>query len=391
MDPPANDAVTSVSTEHNDKRVLPFKTGAEGDMSIFAAQRPLVAELPTTSTAQHARTQIYGDSTYAMHAPVHAAAHAPVHAPMHAPVHAPMHAPVHAPTGLASGTAAGADAQADGADVTRAASPANRSGPLHIRYSQTRVEAALLSRLERTPGVVRMDRSSLAETFKMLRSQLFQRLRADGHSLLAVTSPRDIEGKSLTALNIAMTMAAEFDSTVLLVDADLSGQGLQSLLGLGPVPGLSDHLSLGTPLPELLINPGLPRLVVLPAGTQPLLNSVELLGTRAAQQLFQELKHRYPDRCVVVDLPPLLNTADALTFLPQADTTLLVVEEHTTTIADMEGAASLLARFNLMGAVISKRREDGAKRTWEDWRDGDRGAITPPRRWWQKLLRGPAR
>ena len=231
---------------------------------------------------------------------------------------------------------------------------APRPGPLHIDYATTRVVAGALARLQRTPGVVRADRSELAETFKMLRSQVFQRLRADGHSLLAVTSPRAIEGKSLTAVNLALAIAAELDSAVLLVDADLSGRGLQTLFGLEGQPGLSEHLSAGTPIPELLVNPGVERFVLLPAGGGGTLQSAELLGTRAARHLIQEMKQRYSDRYVIVDLPPLLDTADALAFLPQADTTLLVVQEHSTSIADMESASELLAPFNLLGAVITK-------------------------------------
>jgi protein-tyrosine kinase len=248
---------------------------------------------------------------------------------------------------------------------------AARPTSLQIQYTHTRLVPDALARLQRSPGVVRMDRSELAETFKMLRSQLFQRMRADGHSLLAVTSPRQMQDKSLTAVNIALAIAAELDSTVLLVDADLSGQGLQRLFGLGQAPGLAEHLTLGQALPELLLNPGLPRFVLLPAGNQAQLHSAELLGTRAAQHLFAELKQRYPDRYVVVDLPPLLDTADALAFLPQADTTLLVVEEQNTAIADIEAASDLLARFNLIGAVMAKPRP-GAPKT---------GRLP----WWRRL------
>jgi Mrp family chromosome partitioning ATPase len=98
----------------------------------------------------------------------------------------------------------------------------------------------------------------------------------------------------------------------------------------------------------------MPRFVFLPAGRYPVVDSAELLASKALQQLTDEMKQRYPDRIVVVDLPPLLDTADALAFLPQADTTLLVVEEHTTSVADLENSAELLAPFNLIGCVLSQ-------------------------------------
>jgi hypothetical protein len=111
-----------------------------------------------------------------------------------------------------------------------------------------------------------------------------------------VTSPRRIEGKSLTALNLALTMAADYDAAVLLVDADMSGHGLQAMFGFDGAPGLSDHLTNATPINELLINPGVPRFVLLPAGQKSVLNSAELLSTKLAQQLIQEMKERYQDR-----------------------------------------------------------------------------------------------
>ncbi|HZE91572.1 MAG TPA: P-loop NTPase, partial [Rhizobacter sp.] len=245
--------------------------------------------------------------------------------------------------------------------VVKTAPPAGeaetRTEPLRIEYSSTQVMADAVLRLQRTHGVVKSDRSALAESFKMLRNQVLQRMRADGHTLLAVTSPRRIEGKSLTALNLALTIAADYDSAVLLVDADMTGQGLQAMFGLDGAPGLSDHLMHGVPIPELLINPGVARFVLLPAGQQALLNSSELLATKVAQQLIVEMKQRYRDRYIIVDLPPLLDTADALAFLPQVDTTLVVVEEHTTSMQDMESMTDLLAPFNLIGSVMSHARD----------------------------------
>lgn len=244
------------------------------------------------------------------------------------------------------------------------------AGPLRIEYAATRVMSGALDRLQRTQGVVRPDRSELAEAFKRLRSQLLQRLQADGHSLLAVTSPRAMAGKSLTSLNLALAVAAELDRTVLLVDADLSGQGLQAMLGLNGEPGLGEHLRHGTALDELLVNPGVPRFVFLPGGNGGDQGAAELLATRAMHGLGRELKLRYPDRVVIIDLPPLLDTADALSLLPLADTTLLVVEEHRTSIADMESANALLAPFNLVGAVLARALPP---------------STAPRRHWWQRL------
>jgi len=235
-----------------------------------------------------------------------------------------------------------------------APSAAVHAAPPRIEYTQTRVVPAARLQLLEHLGVVRSDRSQLAEAFKMLRNQVLQKMHADGHRVLAVTSPRAIPGKSLSALNLALAIAADFDSTALLVDADLSGQGLQQLFGLDGAPGLGDHLVRGVPIPEVLVNPGIERLVFLPAGGAAVAQSAELLSTRVMRELVSEMRLRYDDRIVIVDLPPALSTADALAFLPLADTTLVVIEEHTTRMADMESLAELLAPFELVGTVMSQ-------------------------------------
>ncbi|MEY8688746.1 MAG: CpsD/CapB family tyrosine-protein kinase [Leptothrix sp. (in: b-proteobacteria)] len=251
--------------------------------------------------------------------------------------------------------------------------------PLRIDYTQTRVAPEAWQRLARTPGVVPNDRSALAETFKMLRNQVLLRLRAEGHKVLAVTSPRAVHGKSLTALNLALAIAADYDSAVLLVDGDLASRQLQRHFALDAAPGLSDHLRHGEPLPDLLVNPGISRLVFLPAGRQPVSDSAELLGTRAAQQMIQAMKQRYADRYIVIDLPPLLDTADTLAFLPQADTTLLVLEQHVSKIADIEACAELLAPFPLIGSVLTPRPDEPAAAGAAG--DANRAQVIAPRGW----------
>jgi Mrp family chromosome partitioning ATPase len=231
--------------------------------------------------------------------------------------------------------------------------------PLHqaaIRYTRTRVDTGAGQHLHQQPGVMRNDRSPLAETLRLLRSQVLQSLRAEGHRLIAVTSPRALPNQALTATNLALALAAALDSTVLLVDADLHGRGVQALFGLERAAGLAEHLSEGAALPDLLVHPGLPRLVLLPAGASAPSGSSELLASRVAQHCFTEFKTRYADRYVVVHLPPVLDSADTLAFLPQADTTLLLVQQQGTSLADLELASERLAPFPLLGAVMLPAR-----------------------------------
>ena len=243
---------------------------------------------------------------------------------------------------------------------------AQRPEPLRYAYTQTRVEPGIRARLLRMPLVVKGDNAELSETFRLLRAQVLPRMRADAHSVIAVTSPRRLHGKSLTALNLSLTLAADLDTSVLLLDAELGGQGVQRLLGLHDEPGLAEHLTQDTALSNLLVNPGVERLVVLPAGARAPGNSSELLATRLTCRMVQDMKQRYADRIVVVDLPPLLESADALAFLPWADTTLVVAEEVASRVRDLETAAELLAPFNLIGTVMSKApvEKPARRRRW---------------------------
>jgi capsular exopolysaccharide synthesis family protein len=182
---------------------------------------------------------------------------------------------------------------------------------------------------------------------------VLQRLRENKWNVLAVTSPGLNEGKTLTAINLAVSLAMEVNYTVLLVDADLRHPNVHTYFGLEPEFGLSDYLLSDKPLQELLVHPGIQGLVVLPGG-KPLTNSSEMLNSPKMSRLVEELKTRYPSRIVLFDLPPLLATADAMAFAPYVDAALLVVEEGITSIQDAQHATELLKDTHLIGAVLNK-------------------------------------
>jgi Mrp family chromosome partitioning ATPase len=240
------------------------------------------------------------------------------------------------------------------------------------------------ARLQRQPGVLRRDRPALMDSMRRLRSQVQLRLRAQGHSIVAVTSARSAPGKSLVALNLALALAAEHDAAALLLDADFSGCGLQRRLGLEREPGFVEHLTQALPLEGLLVDPGVPRLRFLPAqgGAQP--PEADLLGSRAALQAMAEMRATHAGATVVVDLPPLLDLADAVAFLPAVDTTLLVVEDGGTTAADLEQVGELLAPFEVAGSVLVPRERVPRRRWWTGWwplarrRDAPEGGVRGP-------------
>jgi capsular exopolysaccharide synthesis family protein len=192
-----------------------------------------------------------------------------------------------------------------------------------------------------------------ADAYKILRTQVLQRLRANDWRTLGVTATRKGHGKTLTALNLAISLAMEVNQTVLLADLDLRSPSLAGYLCAEKLKGISDYLVERCELSEVLINPGIDRLVILP-GNEPLVNSSEELSSPRMVRLVEELKSRYPDRIVLFDLPPLLIGDDVMAFAPNLDAMILVLEEGKTTSEELTRALDLLHGVNILGTVLNK-------------------------------------
>lgn len=193
----------------------------------------------------------------------------------------------------------------------------------------------------------------VADRFRILRTQVMQKLAVAGNRTLAVTSPNADEGKTLVAVNLAISLAMVPEQTVLLVDLDLRRPGVHKYFGIEPKLGVTDYLLDKAKLAECLVNPGIERLVILPAG-EPLDSSSEVLSSAQMLGLAKELRERNSLCVVIYDLPPLLATGDALTFLNQRESCLLVVAEGVTEIGDVERSLELLQSVNVIGTVLNK-------------------------------------
>jgi exopolysaccharide/PEP-CTERM locus tyrosine autokinase len=226
-------------------------------------------------------------------------------------------------------------------------------GPASITYKQTRVVATEEPVLLDRRVVAGLLANELSETFRILRTHVLQRMHANGYTTIAITSAGRGEGKTLTAVNLAASIAMDINHTVLLVDADLRRPSLHTYFGMEPDVGLADYLLHDAAVSRCLVNPGIPRLVILPAG-RSLLQSSELLSSPKMVDLAEELKRRYTERIVVYDLAPLLLTGDALVFLRHVDCCLLVIEEGRTQKADIGKSLELLDGCNVIGTVLNK-------------------------------------
>ena len=230
--------------------------------------------------------------------------------------------------------------------------------PTDIVYTQTRQVDLYPGWLKQHRIIAGDSRDEVARAYKVLRTQVSQRMRQHGWRTLGVTSPGQGEGKTLTAINLSISLAMERNQTVLLVDANLSQPSIHSYLGIDVEQGLREHLLDGTPVQQVLVHPRIPGLVILP-GSTPLNSSSESLSSRPMLQLVQELKRRYPMRWVIFDLPPVLVSDDVLAIAPYIDATLLVVEEGKTMRPELARAAELLqtSNQNLIGTVLNNSKE----------------------------------
>jgi capsular exopolysaccharide synthesis family protein len=227
----------------------------------------------------------------------------------------------------------------------------------HLIYAHTPTFEVSAEVLREHRVIAGMPPGPEADAYRVLRTRVLRRMGEQNFSVLAVTSPSAGVGKSITAINLALCIAMEVSRTVLLIDGDLRKPQLHRLLGLpSSLKGLAEYLADSAPLESCLAHPNVGRVTLLPGG-RALQNSSEMLSSPRMCELMQSVKLRYAERVVIVDLPPLLGSDDALGFLPFVDATLLVVEDGVTTREELADCAELLKETPLVGTVLNKCRE----------------------------------
>jgi capsular exopolysaccharide synthesis family protein len=236
------------------------------------------------------------------------------------------------------------------------AEPAGRAPPavgVKVAYTKTRTLTIDPERLRQQRIVIGEEQDPIVDAYKVLRTQTLQRMRTNGWNALAVTSPNEDAGKTVTAINLAISLAREVNQTVLLADLDLRRPSVVRYFTDEEVLGVSDYLLEERELAEILINPGIERLVILP-GHGSFTHSSEMLSTPRMVSLVEELKTRYPDRILLFDMPPLFAGDDVIAFSPYLDAVMLVVEDGKTAKDDLRRAWELLGRERMIGVVVNK-------------------------------------
>jgi len=192
-----------------------------------------------------------------------------------------------------------------------------------------------------------------ADSYRVLREQIQQRTGEKGWNTLMITSARPGEGKTLTAINLALTFAKSVDGSALLIDADLKQQSIHRYLGISGKTGLIDHLLDACPFEDIMIQPGIERLKII-SGGRTIHDSSEILGSQRMKRLVTEMKARYDDRYIFFDVPAILGRADALALAPLVDGILVVVEAGRTSVHDIRKALDLIPKEKFLGFVLNR-------------------------------------
>jgi|SRR5208283_29319 len=191
-----------------------------------------------------------------------------------------------------------------------------------------------------------------SEQYRKLRSKVMSATKDDFRNIIMTTSSNAGEGKTVTAINLAVSLAQEIDHTVLLVDADLRVPTVHKYLGLDVKRGLSEYLKGEVEISDILIKTGIGKLVLLPAGNPPE-NPAELISSARMEALVHDMKNRYKDRYIIFDSSPVLVTADAITLCKYMDAVLFVVRADCTLQQDVTKALALLDGKAVLGVVFN--------------------------------------
>lgn len=213
-----------------------------------------------------------------------------------------------------------------------------------------------------TKGIVTPDapRSQVADEFRVIKRPLIANAQGKGAApvkngnLIMVTSSLPGEGKSFTAVNLAMSIAMEMDNTVLLVDADVSRPSILNILGLPPANGLMDVLlDKSLDLRDVMIKTDVEKLTVVPAGTAHQ-RATELLASDSMVHLLEEIANRYSDRIIIFDSPPLLVTTEARVLASHMGQVVVVVEAQRTSHAAVKQALATVESCPLVLMLLNK-------------------------------------
>lgn len=194
--------------------------------------------------------------------------------------------------------------------------------------------------------------SVVAEQFRKLRTYLFRPALENKPKTILVTSSFSGEGKSLIAINLAITIAVELNSHAMLIDCDLRNPTLSKWFGMTESKGLSDYLLGNDDLPGLLVKTQIDKLTLLTGGSTQN-NPVELIASKKMEALIIELKSRYSDRYIILDSSPVLATTEPNVLDKMIDGIIFVIRAGETPRESVQQAVKMLGKEKIIGVVLN--------------------------------------
>jgi protein-tyrosine kinase len=201
-----------------------------------------------------------------------------------------------------------------------------------------------------------------SKSFDILRTQILQSMDQNKWQILAITSPTAGCGKTLTAINLALSIARQPERSALLVDMDLQKPQVARRLGIPCDTGLLGLLEGHATLPDVLISAhaGRHQLTVLPT-ERATADSSEWMASRALQSVVHEIRRDFRASTIVLDMPPMLLGDEVIALLPQIDCVLLVTAAGMTTVAEVEECNKYLRSANVVRIAVNKIPESNKR------------------------------
>jgi capsular exopolysaccharide synthesis family protein len=198
--------------------------------------------------------------------------------------------------------------------------------------------------------------STPSESFKMLRTKLLVLSRERPIRSILITSAKPLDGKSLVAANLAVSIAQGINDRVLLVDCDIRSSSIHKIFDLNVTAGLREYLEEGASVAPFLVKTSLKNLTLLPGGRPPP-NPSELLCSIKMRALVEEIKSRYEDRFVIFDSPPGQFMAETAFLANMMDGILLVVRHGKTPRDLIHDTLENIGRGRILGVVFNASDE----------------------------------
>ncbi len=201
--------------------------------------------------------------------------------------------------------------------------------------------------------IISNEQDPVLNSYRILRTRVLQKMEENNWKTLAIVSPGAGAGKSVTAINLAISIGSKQGSRATVVDLDFYRPRVAQYLGINEPPSVLDFFEGTRALQDVTMKPDLADVLVL-ANERVSRRGAEFLTSPKADELIARTVNEYGSRVVIFDMSPLLGCDDSIAFLPKVDCALLVVASGQTRVPEMKEAQRLLANANIVGTVLNK-------------------------------------